>query len=189
MEQVEKQRRRNRLITIGAISLIAVVIVAVVIALPKSSDVVVLPGYLDRCVTATLLYHAHISLNIVINGSTFTIPSGVGIQGACIKPLHTHATDNTIHVETDQDRDYTLQDFFLIWGNWANSAQTAIFNSTQIFGSRAVGGHTLTMTVTVNGASSPSTAFQNYVIPRDAQTSCSGVAPPCETISVAITYL
>lgn len=67
-------------------------------------------------------------------------------------------------METDQDRDYTLGDFFLIWGNWANDANLAIFNSTQIFTNRVDAAHTLT--VTVNG--NPDQLFNNIIMPRNA---------------------
>ncbi len=131
LEQVEKQRTRNRLITVAAIGLIVVVVVAVVIALPKNGNAVPLPGYLDRCVVSSLVYHSHPGLSIVINGSSFTIPANVGF-GSCARPIHTHDTTGTLHVETDENRDYTLGDFFLIWGNGENNAQRAIFNQTQI---------------------------------------------------------
>ncbi len=187
MEQVEKQRRRNRIISLAAVALIAVVAVTVVAySLTARGNAVPLPRYLDRCVTGTtLIYHAHPSLSIVINQTGFTIPARVGIQGACNKPIHTHDTSGTLHVETDEDRDYKLSDFFLIWGNWANNAQLAIFNSTQIFGSHVVGSHTLTMTVN----NTPDTSFQNYVIPRTSSTpadTCS--SSPCTPVSIVITY-
>ena len=184
MEQVEKQRRRNRLVTLGAIVLIAVVIVAVVIALPKSGNAVQLPDYLNRCVVSSLLYHSHPTLSIVINGSTFTIPATLGIQGACNRPIHTHDATGTLHVETDENRDYTLGDFFLVWGNWANNAQLAIFNSNQIFGGHVVSGHNLTMTVNQN----PVSSFQNYVLPRNAGTPNPTNCPNCQPDNIVITY-
>ncbi len=188
MDQVEKQRRRNRIITLGAIALIAVVAVTVVVySLSARGNAVPLPTYLDRCVTGSLVYHAHPNLAIVINTTAFTIPAGVGIQGACNKPIHTHATDGVLHVETDANQDYKLSDFFLIWGNWANNAQLAIFNSTQIFGGHAVAGHTLTMTVNGNADSS----FQNYVIPRNSgsmRDPCSQGLSNCVSINIVITY-
>ena len=184
MEQVEKQRRRNRLLSLGAIALIAVVIVAVVIALPRSSNLVPLPDYLNRCVVSSLLYHSHPTLSIVINGSTFTIPASVGIQGACNRPIHTHDTTGTLHVETDENRDYTLGDFFLVWGNWANNPRLAIFNSTQIFGNHVANGHNITMTV--NNA--PNTQLQNYILPRNAGTPNPTNCPSCQVDSIAIVY-
>ena len=185
LEEVEKRRRVNRLISFAAIALIAVVVVAVIVSLPGRGNAVPLPGYLDRCVTGTLAYHSHPGLSIVINGSTFPIPSGVGIQGACNKPIHAHDASGTLHVETDDgSRDYTLRDFFLIWGNWENNPQRAIFNSTQIFGGKTVG-HTLTMTV--NG--STDTSFQNLVLPRTACSSSDTCQSGFQNFQIVITYV
>jgi hypothetical protein len=191
MEQVEGQRRRNKIISISAILLIVVVVVAVVIALPRTGNEVPLPGYLDHCVVSTLVYHSHPSLSITVNGSSVGIPSGVGIGGACNHPVHTHTADGVLHVETDESRDYTLGDFFLIWGNHDNDAQRAIFNSTEIFGAHATGGHALTMTVTINnGNPTPSSEFQNYVLPRTACESASACQqqPSFQQTSIAIVY-
>ncbi len=173
------------MITLAAIVLIAVVAVAVFIALPKGGNAVPLPDYLSHCVYQSTVYHAHPTLNIVINGTSVTIPAGVGIRGTCNEPIHTHDTKNVLHVETDVNRDYTVGDFLLIWGNWVNNAQQAIFNSTQIFGNHAVAGHTLTFTV--NGTPDPS--FQNYVVPHNAQSqgeTCQ--TAPCQDITMTITY-
>ena len=192
LEGVENQRRRNRIISFSAIVLIAIVVVAVVIALPKTGNAVPLPGYLDHCVVANpLFYHSHPTLSITINGTSVTIPLGVGIGGACNHPIHTHATDGVLHVETDENRDYTLGDFFLIWGNHDNDARRAIFNSTEIFGAHATSGHTLTMTVTINGNAAPSSLFQNYELPRTACESASACQsqPSFQQTSIAIVYV
>ena len=191
LEQVEGQRRRNKIVSISAIALIAIVVVAVVIALPKTGNAVPLPGYLDHCVVASpLVYHSHPALSITINGSSVNIPSAVGIGGACNHPIHTHTADGVLHVETDENRDYTLGDFFLIWGNHDNDAQRAIFNSTEIFGAHVISGHSLTMTVTINGNATPSSAFQNYVLPRTACESASACQsqPSFQQTSIAIVY-
>ncbi len=68
-----------------------------------------------------------------------------------MRVIHTHAADGELHIEPDVDpqRLYTLHDFFLIWGNWENNANRAIFNQTQIFGNHVDGSHSLT--VTLNG--------------------------------------
>ena len=185
LEGVERQRRRNRLVSLSAIVIVAIVVVAVVIALPRSSSAVPLPGYLDRCISSAI-YHAHLGLTIVANGSSVVIPASTGIQGACNKPIHTHDTSGTLHIETDENRQYFLHDFFLIWGNQENNPERAIFNSTQLFGGHVVAGqHSLTMTV--NGASNSD--FQNFAIPKNSQTGsdvCSQT--PCVTTNVVITY-
>lgn len=174
MGQIEKQRRRNRIITLGAIILVAIIIVAVIISLPRFGNVVPLPDYLDRCVVSSLLYHSHPGLTMVINGTTVRIPPDVGRSGSCNRPLHTHPSttdpsvfDGTIHVESDVDRDYTLGGFFLIWGNSENNPTLAILNSTQIFGNHVVPGHT--MNVTVNGGPAPTSDASKIILPRNAQ--------------------
>ncbi len=62
------------------------------------------------------------------NEYSIVIPSNVGIV-SCGKPLHTHDASGTIHVETDVDRNYTIGDFFLIWGKIFNS--NGFFQSNQ----------------------------------------------------------
>ncbi len=34
----------------------------------------------------------------------------------CLYWLHTHTPDGIIHIEAPSDRTYTLNDFFLVWG-------------------------------------------------------------------------
>ncbi len=116
------------------------------------------------------------------------IPANVGLGSNCIRPIHTHDGSGTLHVETDQNRDYTLADFFLIWGKVFNSS--GIFPSTQPLSSypyldRCIpDGTTLvyhshptltiifkkdapsTIAMTVNG--NPEPLLQNYVLPRNA---------------------
>ena len=184
---MEKQRQRNKIISISAIILIAVVIVAVVIALPKTGNAVPLPGYLDHCVVLSpLVYHSHPTLSITISGSTVAIPLGVGIGNSCNHPIHTHSADGVLHVETDENRDYTLGDFFLVWANHDNDPQRAIFNQTQIFGNHAGNGHSLTMTINGN----PNNEFQNYVLPRTAceSTSVCQSNPTLVLTNIALVY-
>ncbi len=62
--------------------------------------------------------HIHQHLDLLINGSTVPIPAGIGIDEAAgfISPVHTHDTSGIIHVESDVVRDFTLGEFFDIWG-------------------------------------------------------------------------
>ncbi len=144
--------------------LIAIVVVAIV-ALPRSTNAVPLPGYLDKCV-ANVTVHYHPQLFMNISGSPYVIPANIGITGGCNKPLHTHDTTGTIHVESDENRTYTLRDFFLIWGNTANNPTMAVFNSTQIFSYKANNGNGHTLLMTVNNQ--PNNEFQNLVLPYGA---------------------
>lgn len=190
LQQV-RQQRRNRTIAslIVAVVLIAVVVTAAAFLAPKTS-LVPLPGYLDQC-ASSVAYHAHVHLAINISGIPYTVPSGVGIQGGCNRPMHTHATDGVIHVEPNELRDFTLGDFLAIWGNWANDPQFTILNSTQVFNHPR---GTVTMTVSSNGVSSPFTGdIKSYTIPRnagDTAAPCSAQATGgrCIPTNLVITY-
>ncbi len=148
--------------------LVAIIVVAI-LALPKSSSAVPLPGYLDRCVTGSLVIHSHPQLFINISGRAYLIPTNLGINGGCFRPLHTHDSSGVIHIETDSVYSYSLGDFFKIWGNWANNPTMAIFNSTQIFNYHADGiSHRLIMTVNNNPIYSYETPYEKYLLPNNA---------------------
>jgi hypothetical protein len=61
-------------------------------------------------------YHAHLTL--YMNGSQAQLPAQVGIapNGSCFYWLHTHDTTGVIHIESPSNRDFTLGNFFHIWG-------------------------------------------------------------------------
>lgn len=61
-------------------------------------------------------FHIHPNLEIRINGQKQTIPSNIGINAGCMNALHTHGTTGEIHVESPQKRDFTLSNFFAVWG-------------------------------------------------------------------------
>jgi hypothetical protein len=80
--------------------------------------------------TEQVAYHIHAHLTVYVNGALRPIPAGVGIvtpvaqqtaNGAfysasnCYYWLHVHAQDGVIHVESPNQRDFTLGQFFAIW--------------------------------------------------------------------------
>ena len=62
--------------------------------------------------------HIHQHLDILVNGKPITVAAGIGINPIArfISPLHTHDVSGVIHVESDVVRDYTLGQFFDVWG-------------------------------------------------------------------------
>jgi hypothetical protein len=62
--------------------------------------------------------HIHQHLDLIINGKQVTIPTHIGVNEAAgfISPLHTHDLSGIIHVESNVVRDFTLGEFFDIWG-------------------------------------------------------------------------
>lgn len=86
-------------------------------------------------------YHAH--LDIVINGMSYFVPAGIGIHPPeCIYWLHTHDISGIIHVESPDNRTFTLGEFFDIWN--------MKFNNTQLFEYK-VDGADKKLSVYVNG--------------------------------------
>ncbi len=107
-------------------------------------------------------FHWHARLTITINGDAVVIPANVGIDPSLwqdhtldsfssmqampamgmegMAPLHTHPdAPGKIHIESVVTRDYTLGEFFRIWG------QT--FDSQQVLGHVAQAGHRVWMVV------------------------------------------
>ncbi|MGA8534925.1 MAG: hypothetical protein WB615_12530 [Candidatus Tumulicola sp.] len=71
--------------------------------------------------------HVHAHLQIFNRGRSVQVPQGIGIpQGAgCLYWVHTHSADGYIHIESPVRRDFTLGQFFDIWGpelSWTHAA-------------------------------------------------------------------
>lgn len=62
--------------------------------------------------------HIHQHIDLLINGTVVPIPADIGINNAAgfISPIHTHDTTGVIHIESNTARDFTLGQFFDIWG-------------------------------------------------------------------------
>jgi len=106
--------------------------------------------------STTLLFHIHPVLSITILGTPQILPDNVGRTDTVLRPIHTHDSTGTLHVESPCVRDYTLGDFFSIWGQE--------FNSTCIMGHCNDGTHSVRMSVD----GSPSDAFESLVL-KDGQ--------------------
>ena len=65
-----------------------------------------------------LAFHIHQHLDIYVDGKHFPLPALVGIstKERFFADLHTHDTSGVIHVESAQQYDYTLGQFFGVWG-------------------------------------------------------------------------
>ena len=112
---------------------------------------------LEMCINSQhvgLARHDHANLTIIISGSLYRIPGDVGRTPDCMRPVHTHDIDGVIHIESPVPHEFTLHDFFLVWGQ--------PFSQTQIL-TYSRNGHTITMTVN----SVPNTEFENFVFPHD----------------------
>lgn len=73
--------------------------------------------HLDPLAQEALAFHIHQHLDIYVNGKHVAVPALIGIDGnSFITEMHTHDSTGVVHVESGQNRPYTLGQFFGEWG-------------------------------------------------------------------------
>ncbi|MBV8371670.1 MAG: hypothetical protein JOY69_00285 [Candidatus Eremiobacteraeota bacterium] len=82
--------------------------------------------------------HIHARLQIFNRGHAVEIPQGVGIPAGagCLYWVHTHSADGYIHIESPVRRDFTLGQFFDIWGpelSWTRAASAVAPAGARLF--------------------------------------------------------
>jgi hypothetical protein len=61
--------------------------------------------------------HEHANLQIFIHGKQQPVPADIGISDSgAIQSLHTHSDPGVVHVESSESREFTLGEFFGVWG-------------------------------------------------------------------------
>ena len=71
-------------------------------------------------------FHIHPNLTIIIKDVQLEVPANTGISNGCMNAIHTHDNSGTLHVESPEKRDFTLSDFFAVWGKDINSFGTNV---------------------------------------------------------------
>jgi hypothetical protein len=63
-------------------------------------------------------FHIHAMLHIYVNGLLSPVPKNIGIDAArhVESSMHTHDSTGVIHMEAPHPFEYTLGDFFSVWG-------------------------------------------------------------------------
>ena len=63
-------------------------------------------------------FHHHDLLQVFIHGDSIPVPADVGIlpDGSYFAPMHTHDTSGSMHIESASQFNFTLGDFFDVWG-------------------------------------------------------------------------
>jgi hypothetical protein len=70
----------------------------------------------------TLAYHIHDLVQVFVDGKPSPIPAGIGINNVgaqadqFIAAMHTHDASGIVHIESPTKREYTLGQFFDVWG-------------------------------------------------------------------------
>jgi hypothetical protein len=68
--------------------------------------------------------HNHSLVSIYKDGIRMAVPASVGLTG-CTYELHTHDRSGVVHVEPNVARDFTLGQFFAVWGQPLSRAAVA----------------------------------------------------------------
>ena len=131
--QIERRRRKRMqaILPMAAAGLI-------VVAIAAASMTGVIPTILTPSSGGSGPMHIHPRLAIYNGAAQVTIPTNIGIdqnlwrdhtldqytEGPGVSPLHTHDSSGVIHVESKVTRDFTLGEFFKIWGQPLGPQQT-----------------------------------------------------------------
>jgi hypothetical protein len=103
------------------------------------------------------LKHYHVSMELFIRGEAALIPADVGVSAKCMRGIHTHSSDGTLHIETPSTMEARAEHFFAIWDQ--------PFNSSHLLNHVAEDGEKVSMTV--DGVEVED--FENHVL-ADGQT-------------------
>jgi hypothetical protein len=124
-QQTARLAGKNRRVITGIISALVVVALGttiVLLARQGSSAASDNPNYapIDGIACQSneqLAYHIHAHLTMYVNGQQFALPANIGIASdqSCFYWLHTHDTSGVIHIESPDQRTYTLGTFFQEW--------------------------------------------------------------------------
>jgi hypothetical protein len=124
------QRSSTKIII--AVAAIAAIVAGIVIA--AASGAIQPPKAPTMGNNKPMVMHIHPKLSLYVDGQQTQIPANIGIDKSLwndhsldsygmqgMAPLHTHDTSGTVHVESNEQREYTLGQFLDIWGILSNS--------------------------------------------------------------------
>jgi hypothetical protein len=82
--------------------------------------------------TEQLAFHDHAHLAVFVNGAQRTVPEFIGIKpdGSCLYWLHSHTPDGVIHMESPEQRSFTLGNYFDVWGQPLSASQVGPVKGT-----------------------------------------------------------
>lgn len=84
--------------------------------------------------------HIHPTLRLIVEGDAVAIPPTLGLDFfGCERALHTHDSSGEIHIEPNYPQDFTLGQFFLMWGH--------DFSKSSVLGNKADELHEIVMFV------------------------------------------
>jgi len=87
-------------------------------ALGKDTGAAIKAAGLPALPTEGSVAHYHAHLDVIVNGAPVTVPANIGIDvtNRAISPLHTHTPDGIVHIEAEQDANFTVGQLLTEWG-------------------------------------------------------------------------
>ena len=153
-------------IALGALVLVGLAIAFVALT-PSNSKIFASVDGVDCESGERLEYHVHGWLAIMVNGEQRKLEPNTGIRAnECIFWLHTHDDTGIIHIEAPQERDFTLGQFFAVWGQ--------PLSSTQLLDQTVDAGHQITATIN----DEPFTGEPSTIVLRDQEAIVLQYGPP-----------
>ena len=67
-----------------------------------------------QCIDFSKKLYQHIHIILTVDGKS--APGGIGLEKGCFGEMHTHFADNWVHLESNEPRNFTLGEFFELWG-------------------------------------------------------------------------
>jgi hypothetical protein len=126
-------------------------------------------------------FHYHSHLNIFINGQSYLVPGGIGIKPPdCIYWLHTHDISGIIHVESPENKSFSLGQFFDIWDKK--------FNNSRIFDFMVDKSENKTLRVFINGTAANELQIRDIPIINHEEITIVYGNPPAEIPSYEFSY-
>jgi hypothetical protein len=97
------------LIVLGGVAVLALTLALTYLAITGPRI-----DYIDP--SLPLAIHQHVRLVVYLGTERVVIPSGVGIDLGGERIIHTHDESGILHIEDNKVREYSLGDFFELWG-------------------------------------------------------------------------
>jgi hypothetical protein len=154
------------------VRLVAAIVLAIVVgACGKSAAPTPAPVPNVPCgPTEVFIRHEHAHLTILIRGQIKTVPALIGITTGQFCWLHTHDISGIIHIESGDNRTFTLADLFAVWRQ--------PLSQTAIGGDGVANGESIQVTVNQQ----PYTGAPETIVLRNREDIVLQIGPPFLTL-------
>ncbi|MFQ5921130.1 MAG: hypothetical protein ACE5JV_03845 [Nitrososphaerales archaeon] len=75
------------------------------------------PPPMEQCIeNEEMPFQAITYITVTLDGAPFEVPANIGIEDGCVRPMHTHDPDGTIHTQFIKPVRFALMNFIKLWG-------------------------------------------------------------------------